>query len=132
VTAGARRPRVLVVDDAPMNRHLLCLQLGQAGCEAVAADGAAAALAALEQARFDLAFVDLLMPDMDGDVLAAHLRRLESEHGWVPCFIVGLSAGDGAGDRCRALQAGMDEFCRKPLSAAQVAALVRAWLPWPV
>jgi signal transduction histidine kinase/CheY-like chemotaxis protein len=67
--------RVLVVDDHATNRRILALQLGRWGMTVRDADGAAQALARLQEGeRFDVAIVDLQMPDVDGLTLARELR----------------------------------------------------------
>jgi GAF domain-containing protein/CheY-like chemotaxis protein len=69
--------RVLIVDDNATNRRVLSLQTGKWGMQSSEADGADAALAAIRSgAAFDLAIVDMHMPDMDGIALARRLREL--------------------------------------------------------
>jgi signal transduction histidine kinase/DNA-binding response OmpR family regulator/HPt (histidine-containing phosphotransfer) domain-containing protein len=77
VVAGRR---VLVVDDNETNRRVLRGQLARWKLDSEGADGAAQALAALaDERRFDLAILDLHMPDEDGMTLARRIR--ESPHG---------------------------------------------------
>ena len=71
--------RVLVVDDNAVNREIVAANLGAWGFEAAMADSGARALAILDEAsrgrkRFDLAILDMQMPGMDGQQLAAALR----------------------------------------------------------
>jgi signal transduction histidine kinase/DNA-binding response OmpR family regulator len=83
--AGARREligeqtmlkgrRILVVDDNATNRRILALQSAKWGMVVHDADGADAALRALTAQRFDLAIVDMHMPDTDGVALARRMR----------------------------------------------------------
>ncbi|HEV2705068.1 MAG TPA: PAS domain S-box protein [Pyrinomonadaceae bacterium] len=77
-TAAAERARtlsVLVVDDEEFVRETLVEMVAALGHRVVAADGAHAALRALEAARFDLVFTDLSMPGMDGWGVAREIRR---------------------------------------------------------
>jgi signal transduction histidine kinase/DNA-binding response OmpR family regulator len=66
--------RVLIVDDNTTNRRVLSAQLAAWGLVATAADGAPAALALLEKEQFDVAVLDLHMPDIDGVTLARSIR----------------------------------------------------------
>jgi signal transduction histidine kinase/CheY-like chemotaxis protein/HPt (histidine-containing phosphotransfer) domain-containing protein len=71
--------RVLVVDDNETNRRILCAQLSSWGMAPLGVDGAAAALSALDrETAFDLAVLDLHMPDVDGVALARRIRQRES------------------------------------------------------
>jgi len=84
--------RILVVDDDAGNRETLTELLGLSGHDVVAAESGKDALAALERSRrpFDVALVDLAMPDMDGIELARRLRvhdpsvRIALVTGWEP------------------------------------------------
>jgi signal transduction histidine kinase/DNA-binding response OmpR family regulator len=69
--------RALVVDDNATNRRMLTTMLQAWDVEAVTAEGGEEGLVALDDGRFDLAIVDMLMPGMDGLDLAAALRERE-------------------------------------------------------
>ncbi|MGY1805078.1 response regulator [Blastococcus sp. SYSU D00922] len=80
-TAGSRTDtlagrRLLVVDDNPTNLRILEHQLGRYGAVAVSAAGGAEALGHVAAGRFDACLMDLHMPGMDGDEVAARLRDL--------------------------------------------------------
>ena len=67
--------RVLVVDDNATNRRILALQMGRWGMAAQDTESPEAALQMLAREPFDLAIVDMHMPDMDGATLAARIRE---------------------------------------------------------
>jgi signal transduction histidine kinase/DNA-binding response OmpR family regulator/tetratricopeptide (TPR) repeat protein len=67
--------RILVVDDNATNRRILALQTAKWGMVAQDADGPAKALQMLEKDSYDLAIIDMHMPDMDGGMLAASIRE---------------------------------------------------------
>ncbi len=67
--------RVLVVEDQPINRDLICRQLEQLGCSAVTAVDGVEALAKMRQGPFDLVITDLHMPNMDGYELIEEIRQ---------------------------------------------------------
>ena len=81
------------------------------------------ALHALTHERFDLAILDLGLPDMDGlDVL----RRLRERQQAVPVLV--LTARDATGDRIQGLDAGADDYLIKPFEVGELTARLRALL----
>jgi CheY-like chemotaxis protein len=66
--------RILAVDDDVDFLEVLRLQFGQAGIDVVTCTSGNAALRLLEEQKFDVAVVDLMMPIMDGNVLCRHIR----------------------------------------------------------
>jgi CheY-like chemotaxis protein len=72
------------------------------------------ALEALDRRRFDLVFMDVEMPEMNGYEATQAIRRQEQRRGGhVP--ILALTAGAMKGDRDRCLEAGMDGYIPKPI-----------------
>jgi two-component system OmpR family response regulator len=115
-------PRILVVDDDPHIRSVLCFALARDGMEAIeAADGAAALDRALRDAP-DLILLDILMPEMDGTEVCRRLRRSSD----VP--VIFLSSRDEELDRIVGLELGADDYVTKPFSPREVVARVRALL----
>jgi CheY-like chemotaxis protein len=108
--------RVLVADDCEMNRLLARSLLTKAGCEVSAVEDGQAACAAVASGRFDLVFMDCDMPVLDGLSATREIRRRELESSAERVVIVALTASDEPEqDRSRCLEAGMDDFVRKPL-----------------
>jgi CheY-like chemotaxis protein len=68
-------PRILVIDDQAHVRATLILALQAKGFEVAGADGGAAGLKLFDESRFDVAVVDIFMPDMDGAKLIKMLRE---------------------------------------------------------
>jgi len=104
---------VLVVDDDPDSRELLAAWLGRCGADIFACESAASAIAALESGIVNLIVADLGMPVVDGYGLIEHVRRMGDGYSRVPA--VAVSAFARPEDRDRALQAGFDGYCPKPL-----------------
>jgi len=89
--------RILVVDDNATNRRILALQAAKWGMVARDVESAAAALQLAATERFDLAIIDMHMPDMDGAALAA---RLQAGGRDFPMVLFTRSAGAKAATAC--------------------------------
>ncbi len=113
-TAAGPAPRVLVADDNPVNQLVVQTMLRQHGCHVDVADDGAAALRHATHARYDLVFMDVQMPVMDGYQATTEIRALPAPHGDVP--IVALTASALPEDRVRCIGAGMDDYVAKPIA----------------
>jgi signal transduction histidine kinase/CheY-like chemotaxis protein len=108
--------RILVVDDNAINRMVAQLQLQKCWPQAqvVTADSAAEALSLLTESVFDVALVDMVMPEMDGMQLTQAIRqRLAAQAAHMP--IIALTANTNPVDRQRCLDAGMCDVLSKPM-----------------
>lgn len=114
--------RILVVDDDPHIREILCFALAKAGFETVSAGDGAEALAMFQAAPAGLLILDIGMPEMDGLEVCRRLRK-SSE---VP--ILFLSARDEEIDRVLGLEIGGDDYVTKPFSLRELVARVHAIL----
>ena len=121
--------RLLVVDDQEAVRDLLASLLTLQGHEiALAADGAEA-LAACERTVFDLIFMDINMPVMDGITAARALRDGDGPNCSTP--IIAMTAADSA-DRHRACMTnGMNDLLPKPLDRGALNRMLGDWLGAP-
>jgi two-component system sensor histidine kinase/response regulator len=129
-TAAARTfvPKILLVEDNPVNREVAVGMLESLGCVANAAENGALALEAMNNQAYDAVLMDCQMPVMDGLTATAELRRREQNSGGARLPIIALTANTMEGDRERCLAAGMDDFLSKPFSQQQLAALLKRWL----
>lgn len=122
---GGDGATVLLVEDNPVNCALAERMLARAGCRVdVAGNGAEAVLLARERS-YDIIFMDLQMPVMDGLQAAQVIRRQEGGGPRVP--IVALTANAMPGDCEACLEAGMDDHLAKPVRSADLAATLRRW-----
>ena len=129
---GARAgegPRVLVVEDHPVNREVLMLQLKLLGIAADTAENGLDALAAWAPGRFAAVLADIHMPHMDGHELARRLRAAEADVGAVRTPIVAVTADAMKGEEERCFAAGMDAYLVKPVSVERLRATLERWLP---
>ena len=123
----ANDSHLLVVDDDPGIRDLLCRYFGDQGFRVSALDGGQAMDVWLAKNTTDLVILDLMLPGEDGLSLA---RRLRSEH---KLPIIMISARGEEVDRIVGLEVGADDYLAKPFSPRELLARVRAVLRrnWP-
>lgn len=114
------RRRVLVVDDDPHIREVVCFALHKAGFATLEAANGEEALACFRREAPDLLVLDILMPELDGIGVCRALRRESS----VP--ILFLSSKDDEVDRILGLELGADDYITKPFSPRELVARVRA------
>lgn len=122
----ASRARILLVEDNATNRCValgMLRKLGLTDVDAVS-DGAEA-VEAVRNARYDLVLMDVQMPVMDGLEATWRIRSLPSGKG-LP--IVAMTAYAMRGDRERCLEAGMDDYISKPVTAESLVDTLRKWL----
>jgi CheY-like chemotaxis protein len=114
----AREPgsslKVLLAEDNLVNQRLAVRLLEKRGHRVVVASNGLEALAALKKETFELVFMDVQMPEMDGMEATAAIREEEKRSGeHVP--VVALTAHAMKGDREKCLAAGMDGYLTKPI-----------------
>jgi signal transduction histidine kinase/AmiR/NasT family two-component response regulator len=114
-SSGTTAPlRILVAEDNRVNQLLTVRLLEKGGHHVTIAANGRAALAALEEHDFDVALMDLQMPEMDGFEATAIIRERERATG-AHLPIIALTANAMLGDQERCLQAGMDGYVSKPI-----------------
>ncbi len=124
----ARPERILVVEDNHVNQRLAVKQLERLGFHADTVANGREACEAQAATAYDLIFMDVQMPVMDGFEAAAEIRRQEiRSRRRVP--IVAMTANALAEDRDACLKAGMDDYVAKPVSLAALRDVVARWLP---
>ncbi len=118
---------VLVVEDNQTNQRVVRLILEKLGCSvSVAADGAQA-LQLCHRQRFDLIFMDIQMPVMDGLEATRRIRAHAAPNARVP--ILALTANAMEDDRQRCFSAGMSGYLSKPIVRHELLAALRRHLP---
>lgn len=117
---------ILVVDDSATMRQLLCLTLKKVkGYQVVEASQGKEAADKLSHQPFDLAIVDIMMPEMDGLELVSHIRNVLKLS--LPIVMVTTRGEEGVRDQ--ALQRGASAYVTKPISGEGLAKLVQELLP---
>jgi CheY-like chemotaxis protein len=117
--------RILVAEDNELNQLVITRILSRMGYSAQVAPDGEAALAAISSASFDIVFMDLQMPVMDGLTATRHIRA-NNALAHRPT-IIAMTADAMAEDRLRCLEAGMDDYVAKPISPNSVAAMLVKW-----
>lgn len=108
--------KILVVDDVATNRRLISTIFGKMGCTATLAASGEDALVCVHNESYNIIFMDVLMPGIDGCETTARIREFEKTANRSPkAKIIGLSADAMHENRQRCLDSGMDGFLTKPI-----------------
>ena len=124
-TRFTRRPRVLVAEDNPVNRLVAERTLSSLGCDVESAVNGLEALRLVLNQRYDMVFMDCMMPEMDGDTATAEIRRQEGDGWHTP--IVAMTASVLETERRRCAECGMDDFVPKPWQPDEVRQVLTRW-----
>ena len=116
ISPGTRQLNVLVVDDHPANRLLMCQQLGFLGHRFTTEQNGAAGLETWKEGTFDLVIADCNMPVMNGYDLTRAIRQHEQTLQRPPCTILGFTANAQPEERLRCKKSGMNDCLFKPIS----------------
>lgn len=121
--------RILLAEDNDTNQQVAIGILQQLGVQAdVAADGSEV-VKALESGKYDLIFMDVQMPVVDGFEATSLIRSSQTGTGNAEIPIIAMTAHAMQGDRKRCIAAGMNDYISKPFSADDIAAALRKWIP---
>lgn len=123
---GKPAARILVVDDNPANLQLAGELLRGLNTEVVLATSGKEALEWCRKQEFDLIFMDIQMPGMDG---IETTKRLRIDHPRRRTPIIALTAHSMTEQKAELLIAGMDDCVSKPVSENQLAHIVNRWVP---
>ncbi len=120
-----RRPRALIVDDSPTVRRQLAVALHQMNIDTEAVPSAQEALDVLDSRRYELAFVDVVMPEIDGYRLTRMIKR---ELGLRAMPVIILTSRSSPFDLARGALAGCNSYLVKPVSLQSLRDTVRRQL----
>lgn len=128
VTAERKKaPRVLLVEDNLINQKITLKLLEKIGCETDLAENGVEALEKLRNHSYEMVFMDVQMPEMDGLTATRKIREgaCGDTAGGIP--IVAFTAHATKGDREACLGAGMDDFLTKPVKPELLRSMVDKW-----
>jgi PAS domain S-box-containing protein len=117
--------RILVAEDNPVNQRLVLRVLQQVGYRAEVAANGVEVLDALNRQSYDIVFMDIQMPEMDG-LEATRCIQTEFPPERQP-VIIAVTANAMEGDRERCIAAGMHDYITKPIRLAAMQAAIQRW-----
>jgi CheY-like chemotaxis protein len=118
--------RILLVEDNEVNRKVAVRMLQKLGCEVDIATDGRQAIDKTAQHRYDIVFMDVYMPEMDGYEATRLIRQREAATGSHQ-VIIAMTANAMEGDRELCLQAGMDDYLAKPFREAELRQTIARW-----
>lgn len=123
-----RKPRVLLVEDNPVNLMVGQRLLAVLGLSCDTASNGEAALLRIADSRYDIVLMDCQMPVMDGYTATRRWREHEAaEHSARRLPIIAMTANAMAGDRQKCLDAGMDDYLAKPVTRSELERCIHRW-----
>ena len=125
-----KRGLALIVEDNPVNQLAAELMLKELGIPSDTVANGREAIDSLSQKPYDIVFMDIQMPIMDGIEATRRIRAGEAGKGTsLSIPIVAMTAYAMQGDRERFLEAGMDDSLSKPVGMAALSSIVERWAP---
>jgi two-component system, sensor histidine kinase and response regulator len=118
--------QILLAEDNPVNQKLATMMLGKAGYQVEVAVNGKEAVAKFTKSpeAYDLIFMDVQMPEMDGKAATQTLRRL----GFTDVPIVAMTAHAMKGDREMCLEVGMNDYITKPIKRETVFEMIKKYV----
>jgi len=123
--AGAARLRILLAEDNRINAVLASALIQREGHAVEIAENGLEAVRMMQAGSYDLVFMDMHMPEMDGLEASRQIRALGGEVAATP--IIALTANAMASDRNKCLEAGMDDFLAKPFEPTDFTRMFTKW-----
>lgn len=117
--------KLLLVEDNVLNQKLIYLTLSKYGFKIDIANNGREALKLLEDKKYDIILMDLMMPVMDGLETTRQIRKNEKKSGSVNRnIIIGLTANTYDSDRDRCIKEDMDEYMAKPFDVERFGEII--------
>ena len=123
-----RGARVLLVEDNEINQEVASSLMERMGMSVTLAENGLNAVNACKARTFDIIFMDIQMPVMDGLEAARRLRAQEAEDGAGPTPIIAMTAHAMREDREKSRDAGMDDHITKPIDTDMLARILIKWV----
>ncbi|WP_299020583.1 two-component sensor histidine kinase BarA [uncultured Photobacterium sp.] len=115
---------VMAVDDNPANLKLISALLSERAETVITATGGRKAVEYAHQKAFDLIFMDIQMPEMDGVTASQEIHKTELNH---TTPVIAVTAHAMAGERERLINAGMDDYLTKPIEEHILQQILAKW-----
>lgn len=123
------KPRVLVVEDHPMNQKVIEIMLTKMGYQVDIASDGLIGLDFLANVPYDVVMMDIKLPEMDGISVVRALRNHQAGELNFKVPIIGVTALASAQDRAQCLEVGMNDYLSKPFHRADLASILDKWCP---
>jgi serine phosphatase RsbU (regulator of sigma subunit) len=120
-----RKPRILIVDDEPLNLDYLEQELEDLDCEVLTAGNGQEALEVVARSQPDLILLDIMMPVMDGFTV---LTRLKNDSTWRDIPVIIISASSDIDNIVKGIELGAEDFLPKPFNPVLLHARLKAGL----
>jgi CheY-like chemotaxis protein len=129
--AGMEKLNILVAEDNKINQRLIAMRLQQLGHKPTLVENGEEVLKKMKtrSGEFDLIFMDLQMPLMDGIEAAGAIRKMEQKRPGRHIPIIALTAHNTGEDRRKVMEAGMDDHVAKPVSASKLSEAIHKIIP---
>ena len=128
---AAKPLQILLCDDNSINQKVATRILQQIGYKPDVVGNGLEALDALEKKKYDLVFMDVMMPEMDGLEATREIRKRQkavaSENYKSRIIVIAMTAQAMQGDREKCLAAGMDDYLAKPIRPGDVSGMITKW-----
>ena len=122
---AARTAQVLLAEDNLVNQKVAVRILEKSGHRVDVAENGKKALEALTQKSYDMVFMDVQMPEMDGFAATREIRKMEQKYRELP--VVAMTAHAMKGDREKCIASGMDDYIAKPVVPKTLLEMVQRW-----
>ncbi|EFA83652.1 histidine kinase [Heterostelium album PN500] len=121
--------RVLVVDDNMVNRQVAYKMLQSMGCNVDVVSSGMEALDRIEKVTYDMIFLDIMMPGMDGFQVTKEIREreLKRSNGTKHIPIIAMTANAFKEDEVKCINSGMDDYLSKPIKITEFRLLMSKW-----
>ena len=122
-----KKLKILLVDDNVENRYIVKKYLAKYDFEIREAVDGIHAIECFKKEKFDITFMDINMPKMDGLTATREIRAWEKQNGLNNALIIALSANAFTKEFSKAKDAGCDDYLTKPISRSKLITMIKKW-----
>lgn len=119
---------ILLVEDNPVNQKVAQLMLGKMSHNTRSVYNGKEGVDAVKRSNFDIVFMDIQMPLMDGLSATQAIREWEKINKINPTVIIAMTANNQEEDKQKCIEAGMDDFLQKPFSMSELSQIIEKHL----
>lgn len=116
--------RILIAEDNPINQQLVVRVLGKLGFTPDVVENGHGVLESLESSTYDVIFMDVQMPGMDG---IEATKKIRQQHLNIQPVIIAMTANVMQGDEAACIEAGMDDYLSKPIRLDDLISRLEKW-----